>query len=68
MEAATNPNKTNLFPNSLTLHIYKSILLFIRTLKFSKTAQFSPKRDWWIFGRVSNCVVKLVRALSPIER
>ena len=29
MEAATNPNNTNTFPNSLTLHIYKSILLFI---------------------------------------
>jgi len=29
MEVATNPNNTNLFPNSLTLHIYKSILLFI---------------------------------------
>ena len=30
MEAATKPNNTNLFPNSLTLHIYKSILLFIK--------------------------------------
>lgn len=29
MEAATNPNNTNYFPNSLPLHIYKSILLFI---------------------------------------
>jgi len=29
MEAATNPNNTNTFPNSLPLHIYKSILLFI---------------------------------------
>lgn len=29
MEVATNPNNTNLFPNSLTLHIYKTILLFI---------------------------------------
>ncbi len=28
MEAATNPNNTNLFPNNLTLHIYKTILLF----------------------------------------
>lgn len=32
MEAATNPNKTNTFPNSLPLHIYKSILLFISTI------------------------------------
>ena len=31
MEVATIPNNTNLFPNSLTLHIYKSILLFICT-------------------------------------
>ena len=29
MEVATNPNNTNTFPNILTLHIYKSILLFI---------------------------------------
>jgi len=29
MEAATNPNNTNAFPNILPLHIYKSILLFI---------------------------------------
>lgn len=29
MDVATNPNNTNLFPNSLTLHIYKTILLFI---------------------------------------
>lgn len=29
MEVATNPNKTNTFPNILTLHIYKTILLFI---------------------------------------
>lgn len=29
MEAATNPNNTNAFPNNLPLHIYKSILLFI---------------------------------------
>ena len=29
MEVATNPNNTNTFPNSLPLHIYKSILLFI---------------------------------------
>ncbi len=28
MEATTNPNNTNTFPNSLPLHIYKSILLF----------------------------------------
>ena len=33
MEVAINPNNTNLFPNSLTLHIYKSILLFIWSLK-----------------------------------
>lgn len=29
MEVATNPNKTNTFPNNLPLHIYKFILLFI---------------------------------------
>lgn len=29
MEAATNPNNTNLFANILALHIYKTILLFI---------------------------------------
>ena len=29
MEATTNPNNTNTFPNILTLHIYKTILLFI---------------------------------------
>ena len=34
METATNPNKTNTFPNSLPLHIYKSILLFILGEKF----------------------------------
>ena len=32
MEVATNPNNTNTFPNSLPLHIYKSILLFIKKL------------------------------------
>ena len=34
MEAATNPNNTNTFPNSLTLHIYKTILLFILISSF----------------------------------
>ena len=29
MEVATNPNKTNTFPNSLSYIFYKSILLFI---------------------------------------
>lgn len=29
MEVTTNPNNTNTFPNILTLHIYKTILLFI---------------------------------------
>ncbi len=33
MEIATNPNKANTFPNRLTLHIYKSILLFIIELR-----------------------------------
>ena len=32
MEVATNPNKTNTFPNNLPLHIYKFILLFIRAV------------------------------------
>ena len=36
MEAATNPNNTNYFPNSLPLHIYKSILLFIVAKKLQK--------------------------------
>lgn len=36
MEAATNPNKTNTFPNSLPLHIYKSILLFISDTQNNK--------------------------------
>lgn len=34
MEAATNPNNTNTFPNILTLHIYKTILLFTLGEKF----------------------------------
>lgn len=40
MEATTNPNNTNTFPNILTLHIYKTILLFIiiRTYKNLKVA------------------------------
>lgn len=41
MEAATNPNKTNTFPNILTLHIYKTILLFIFYFIFSKILQNS---------------------------
>ena len=35
MEVATKSNNANLFPNSLTLHIYKSILLFITPFNFS---------------------------------
>lgn len=35
MEAATDPNNTNHFPNSLPLHIYKSILLFITLIIYS---------------------------------
>lgn len=31
MEVVANPNNTNTFPYRLTLHIYKSILLFIGT-------------------------------------
>ena len=34
MEVTTKPNNTNLFPNNLPLHIYKSILLFITILNF----------------------------------
>ena len=33
MEAATNPNNTNAFPNHSPLHIYKSILLFIAKIR-----------------------------------
>ena len=40
MEAATNPNNTNLFHNSLTLHIYKSILLFIRAFILKKGGEY----------------------------
>ena len=36
MKVATIPNNTNLFPNSLTLHIYKSILLFIIKVLFGR--------------------------------
>ena len=39
MEAATNPNNTNYFPNSLPLHIYKSILLFIAELPLHASEQ-----------------------------
>ena len=42
MEVATTPNNTNTFPNSLPLHIYKSILLFIRTQK-DERAKKSPR-------------------------
>ena len=42
MEAATNPNKTNTFPNNLPLHIYKFILLFIAPLYFN--TQFEKNR------------------------
>ena len=40
MEAATNPNNTNHFPNNLTLHIYKSILLFISIVSTEFLAYF----------------------------
>lgn len=36
MEATTNPNNTNTFPNILTLHIYKTILLFISDTQNNK--------------------------------
>ena len=40
MEAATNPNNTNTFPNILTLHIYKTILLFILRMSDTQNNKF----------------------------
>lgn len=45
MEATTNPNNTNTFPNILTLHIYKTILLFIYSLHKLKSGRNAEPLD-----------------------
>lgn len=63
MEVAINPNNTNLFPNSLTLHIYKSILLFIFIKNFSEFS-FSNFQgaDWFYF--ISKIIFKTLHKLN----
>ena len=54
MEATTNPNNTNTFPNILTLHIYKTILLFIVNINFGQKV---PARE----------VLKIASGLRSVE-